>query len=66
MCEQALNMLFSMPELQGYSLTVVDVANDSLLTEQYGARLPVLDMGHQELAWPFDAKMVKEALSTVT
>ena len=60
MCEQALELLFSMPELQGFSLEVIDVAIDPLLVERYGERLPVLSLGDTDLDWPFDATMVRE------
>ncbi len=64
MCQQALDLLFSMPELHGLSLTVVDIATDSALIDQYGQRLPVLRINDAELDWPFDAQMVKEAISS--
>ena len=63
MCEQALELLFSMPELQGFSLEVIDVGEDQALTELYGERLPVLSTGSAELDWPFDAKTVREAVA---
>ena len=63
MCEQALELLFSMPELQGSSLEVIDVGEDQALTELYGERLPVLSTGNNELDWPFDAKTVREAVA---
>ncbi|MCZ6644551.1 MAG: glutaredoxin family protein [Gammaproteobacteria bacterium] len=59
LCEQALELLFSMPELQGCSLRVIDVATDPALTELYGERLPVLRSGDAELDWPFDANTVR-------
>ena len=63
MCERALELLFSMPELQGFILQVIDVADDQALTERYGERLPVLQAGDMELDWPFDAVTVKEAFA---
>ena len=63
MCEQALELLFSMPELQGFSLEVIDVGEDQALTELYGERLPVLSTGSTELDWPFDAKTVRKAVA---
>jgi len=57
LCDRALELLFSMPELGGCSVRVVDVAGDVLLTARYGERLPVLAMAaggeHVELDWPF-------------
>lgn len=53
LCERALDLLASMPELRGHSLVVVDVARDDALLVRYGPRLPVLALGPHELAWPF-------------
>ena len=64
MCEQALELLFSMPELQGFSLQVIDIADDQALTERYGERLPVLSAGDSELDWPFDEKTVREVIAS--
>ncbi len=64
LCEQALDLLLSMPELVGRQLDVVDVALDDTLQSRYGERLPVLCLTcgaiRAELAWPFDAKVVAE------
>ncbi len=62
LCEEALELLFSMPELQGFSLQVIDVATDPMLTELYGERLPVLSSGIVELDWPFNAATVREVI----
>jgi hypothetical protein len=53
LCEQALDLLVSMPELRGRTLDVVDVAADDALLERYGPHLPVLKIADRELAWPF-------------
>ena len=62
LCEQALDLLLSMPELAGRQLDVVDVAEDDALLSRYGERLPVLCVTsgarRDELAWPFDAKSI--------
>jgi hypothetical protein len=58
LCERALDLLASMPELGGMRLDVVDVAGDEGLLERYGSRLPVLRHGAAELAWPFTAAEV--------
>lgn len=54
LCDKALELLFSMPELRGAALRVVDVAADEGLTRRYGQRLPVLCLGDRELDAPFD------------
>lgn len=53
LCERALDLLASMPELRGRRLDVVDVAGDQALLERYGERLPVLQVNGRELDWPF-------------
>ncbi|MCP5179792.1 MAG: glutaredoxin family protein [Pseudomonadales bacterium] len=58
LCEQALELLFALPELHGAGLTVVDVADDDVLAERYGARLPVLAFAGDELDAPFDRHAV--------
>ena len=60
-------MLFSMPDIAGLELRVVDVVSDDDLLERYGERVPVLqlftddDSGPQlvlDLPWPFSAESV--------
>ncbi|MCZ6617060.1 MAG: glutaredoxin family protein [Gammaproteobacteria bacterium] len=63
-CEQALDLLLSMPELQGFSLGVIDIALEPVLVERYGERVPVLSAGDSELDWPFDAKTVAETIAS--
>ena len=53
LCDQAMDLLTSMPELGGLTLVVVDVADDPRLVERYGERLPVLVFRDRELNWPF-------------
>jgi len=62
LCDQAFDLLMSMPELQGLTLRVVDVAADAALTERYGARLPVLSLGGVELDWIFTTGQVRGLL----
>ncbi len=53
LCDQALELLFSMPGLAGVQLEVIDVADDDSLLERYGEKIPVLRMGESELPAPF-------------
>ncbi len=75
LCDEALSMLFSMPELAGLELRVVDVAEDDALLERYGEQVPVLQLFTLEeaapdaqpqlalsLLWPFSADSVGRAL----
>jgi hypothetical protein len=55
LCERALDLLLSMPELRGRQLRVIDVATDDALLARYGERVPVLRCGDRELGWPFAA-----------
>lgn len=65
LCDQALELLFSMPELAGLPLRVVDVATEQTLLERLGERLPVLESPEngRQLDWPFDADAVLTLLS---
>lgn len=58
LCEAALDLLLSMPELKGMTLDVVDVALHEELQGRYGQRLPVLRYAGRELDWPFDGPRV--------
>ena len=79
LCDEALSMLFSMPELAGLELRVVDVADDDDLLERYGDQVPVLQVYKAEaagpladqpelalsLGWPFSADSVGHALRSL-
>lgn len=62
LCERALELLLSMPELRGCTLDVVDVADDAELADRYGPRLPVLLVDGLELDWPFTPAQVSAGL----
>jgi hypothetical protein len=47
------------PDLE---ITLVDIAEDDTLIEQYGERIPVLMREGQELAWPFGLLDVQQFL----
>ncbi len=58
LCEQAEALL----EQAGLAFSRVDIADDAILLERYGIRIPVvrrLDTG-QELDWPIDAAALEE------
>ncbi len=69
-------MLFSMPDIAGLELRVLDVVSDDELLEAYGERVPVLQLFTAsspealaasphlalELAWPFTPESVSAAL----
>ncbi len=63
LCERAMALLASMPELSRYQLTLVDIAAEDALVERYGTRIPVLVLPNPtsaqgELDWPFNADQV--------
>jgi hypothetical protein len=64
LCEKALDLLLSMPELQGLGLDVVDVADDDALLSRFADRLPVLAVRSADnsltdtLDWPFNPAAV--------
>ena len=67
LCDQALEMLFSMPELAGLSVRVVDVALDEALLARFGEELPVLELTDAtgrtiSLGWPFEPSEILLAL----
>ncbi len=63
LCDQALDLLFTLPVVDGMSLNVVDVANDNDLMERYAERIPVLRLDHHELNAPFTAAEILEFLA---
>lgn len=70
LCDEALELIFSMPELAGHSVRVVDVALDEELLECFGERLPVLEIQAGDAAvrildWPFDSETVRGVLAAV-
>lgn len=63
LCEEALDLLFSMPELRGLALRVVDVADDDALLRRYGERIPVLRMDGREVDAPIDQAKVMRLIN---
>lgn len=68
LCDEAMSILISMPELAGMELRVLDIATDDHYLETYGERLPVLQFWQAqrqalELEWPFTGQQVSDELS---
>ena len=63
LCEQALELLLSMPELSGLALRVVDVATEDELLRRYGERIPVLRFAGQEIDAPIERDAVIDLLA---
>lgn len=64
LCEAALDLLFSMPEVASCSLRVIDVADDAMRMERFGARIPVLVSGERELDGPLTRESVRSWLAS--
>ena len=63
LCDQALDLLLTLPQISGSGLTVIDVAGDVELEARYGEHLPVLAIGTVELKWPFTAAAILDGLA---
>lgn len=51
LCDQARGMVETVaPRVE---LVAVDIAEDDVLIQAYGERIPVLRIGERELGWPF-------------
>ena len=64
LCEKAIQLLSSMPEVTEITVIVSDISHSAELMERYGTRIPVIAAGEgqRELSWPFDARDVKQYL----
>ena len=58
LCDRALEMLRSMPELRHVEFDVIDIALDEDLLNRYERLIPVLRSSCGEIAWPFNADEV--------
>ena len=68
LCERALALLRSMPELERWTVVEVDVADEPRLLARYGARIPVVasSESNAEIGWPFNADDVLEFVRGIT
>lgn len=58
LCDQARELVhMAAPRVE---LVSVDIAEDDVLIEEYGQRIPVLRLGGRELGWPFSLLDVRE------
>ena len=55
LCDAALDLLLSLPEVRSSSLTTLDIALDDRLLVEFGDRIPVIAVGDAQLDGPFDA-----------
>ncbi len=66
LCDQALDMMFGMPELNGHLLETIDIAPDDSLLEQFGESIPVLELADRRLFWPFTEDDIRKLVQTVS
>ena len=64
LCDQVLELLFSMPGLAGVQVEVIDVADADSLLERYGEIIPVLRLGERELPAPFGPEELARFLAS--
>ena len=62
LCDQALGWLLAARCMLGVTLNVVDVSADETLLARYGAHIPVLRIGEQDIPWPFAEAAIKVLL----
>ena len=65
LCEQALEVLFGMPDLVGFKLNVIDISSSDELTSRYGTQIPVLRIGQSYLTAPFDRTDIQRWLEAL-
>jgi hypothetical protein len=65
LCELALEIVAPLCARSGWRLRLLDIADDEVLYERYGVRIPVLrdPKRELELGWPFDEAAVRRALA---
>ncbi|MEH6822878.1 MAG: glutaredoxin family protein [Motiliproteus sp.] len=61
LCEVAEQLLVATLDLRAVSVEVIDIADDDLLVERYGVRIPVLAelKSGRELDWPFESAQLQ-------
>ena len=63
LCDSAQSLLINFTK--AFTFKIIDIADNELLLEQYGVRIPVLlrDDTKAELNWPFDANDIQKFLN---
>lgn len=67
LCDVAIEILVQHMDPSQFVVDVVDIAEDDLLVEKYGVRIPVLvdEASGQELGWPFDEEQLRAFLAAL-
>jgi hypothetical protein len=66
LCERALDLLLATPEMAGYQLESIDIADDPILLERYGDKIPVLATADKELCAPIDRTSLQQWLVEIS
>ncbi|MCL6414729.1 glutaredoxin family protein [Aestuariirhabdus sp. Z084] len=66
LCDQALELLQPVIELNALQLELIDIAQSDRLIEDYGVRIPLIQLkgSKAELGWPFDEAKALDFLNT--
>jgi hypothetical protein len=62
LCDAAMDLLLSIPEIRGCTLRTLDIATSDQLMVEFGQRSPVVAIGDAQLDAPFDAEKLREWL----
>ena len=62
LCDEALELMLTIP-LPGWEFVTVDIVNNDALLTEFGERIPVLRANGAQLAWPFDRDRIHAWLS---
>lgn len=60
LCEVAEKVMANVLNPEYFEVTVIDIAESDAMIEQYGTRIPVLQVkkNQDELGWPFDEEQL--------
>ena len=64
LCEQAEQLLTAL-QADGLEMDIVpvEIANDEVLMDRYGIRIPVVRVSDRELGWPFNLETLQGFLT---
>lgn len=67
LCDQAKTLIQSVDSFKSFTLKVIDIADNDMLFERYGIRIPVIKFEHadDELGWPFDMEALRSYLAAM-
>ena len=62
LCDVAMDLLLSLPEIKGCALRTLDIASSDRLMAEFAQRIPVVAIGNAQLDAPFDAEKLRDWL----